>query len=77
MRFKEFSSEENTIRYVKFAFQKTLNALVTGHKKRLKIHKNKVKIAKQDKKNKHIQSLKNTSAINVNAPERPKRIKTG
>ena len=75
MRFKEFSSEENNIKFVKLTFQKVLNNLKANHEKKLKIYKEKLKIAKQDRKNKHLQSLKNTSTIGVKSLERPKRLK--
>ena len=60
MRYSEFKNDANNIIIIKRAFQKTLLALIKRHKKRLKIYKEKIKIAKQDKENKHLKSLKNT-----------------
>lgn len=60
MRYSEFKNEANNIIIIKRAFQKTLLALNKRHNKRLKLYKEKIKIAKQDRENKHIQSLRNT-----------------
>lgn len=73
MRFKDFSNEADNIRHTKLIFDKALSVLVARYKKRLKIHKNKQRIAKQQIKNNKIRSLRNDSLINVKKPDRPKR----
>ena len=60
MRYSEFKNEANNIIIIKRAFEKTLLALNARYKKRLISHKEKIKIAKQDRENKHLQSLRNT-----------------
>ena len=60
MRFKEFSSEANNIKFVKQAFQHTLLALIVRYQKRLKQYKEKIRVSKVNRKSKKIQSLKNT-----------------
>ena len=70
MRSSEFESGADNI---KFEFEKTLCALRARYKKQLKIHKNKLRIAKQQIKNNKIRALRNDSTINVSKPDRPKR----
>ena len=60
MRYSEFKNEANNIIIIKRTFQKTLLALKARHKKRLKLYKERIRIAKQDRENKHLQSLRNT-----------------
>jgi len=73
MRFKDFSNEADNIRHTKLIFDKALKALVARYKKRLKIYKNKQRIAKQQIKNNKIRSLRNDTRINVKKPDRPKK----
>ena len=73
MRSSEFESEADNIRHTKLIFDKALKALVVRHKKRLKINKNKQRIAKQQIKNNKIRSLRNDTWIDVKKPDRPKR----
>ena len=73
MRFKDFSNEADNIRYTKLIFDKALSALVARYKKRLKLNKNKQRIAKQQIKNNKIRALRNDSWIDVRKPERPRR----
>ena len=75
MRFSEFESEADNIRFTKLIFDKALSALVTRHKKRLKIDKNKQRMAKQQIKNNKIRALRNDTTIDVKKPDRPKRPK--
>ncbi len=73
MRFKDFSNDADNIRYTKLIFDKALKALVARYKKRLKIYKNKQRIAKQQIKNNRIRALRNDTWIDVKKPDRPKR----
>ena len=73
MRFKDFSNEADNIRHTKLIFDKALKALVARYKKRLKIYKNKQRMAKQQIKNRKIRALRNDSTIDVKKPDRPKR----
>ena len=73
MRFKEFESEAANIMFVKFAFEKTLRALGVRYAKRLKLHKQKVKAAKQKRKNRRTNAHKR-KAGSISAVNRPKRI---
>jgi len=73
MRFNEFSNDADNIRHTKLIFDKALKALVAKYKKRLKIHKNKQRIAKQQIKNNKIRALRNDTWIDVNKPDRPTR----
>ena len=70
MRSSEFENEADNI---KFEFEKTLCALSARYKKRLKILKNKQRIAKQQIKNNKIRALRNDTTIDVKKPDRPKR----
>ena len=73
MRLSEFESEADNIRFTKLIFDKALSALVARYKKRLNIHKNKQRIAKQHIKNRKIRALRNDTTIGVSKPDRPKR----
>ena len=73
MRLCEFESEADNIRFTKLIFDKALSALVARYKKRLKIHKNKQRIAKQQIKNRKIRALRNDTTIGARKLDRPKR----
>ena len=73
MRLSEFQSDADNIRFTKLIFDKALSLLVARYKKRLKINKNKQRIAKQQIKNNKIRSLRNDTTIGVRTPDRPKR----
>lgn len=73
MRSSEFASEADNIRHTKLIFDKALKTLVARHKKRLKIYKNKQRIAKQQIKNNKIRALWNDTTIDVRKPDRPRR----
>lgn len=73
MRLNEFESEADNIRYTKLIFDKALSALVARYKKRLKINKNKQRIAKKQIKNNKIRALRNDTTVGVRKPDRPKR----
>ena len=73
MRLSEFSNEADNIRFTKLIFDKALSTLVARYKKRLKIYKNKQRMAKQQIKNRKIRALRNDSTIDVKKPDRPKR----
>ena len=73
MRSSEFASEADSIKLIKFEFEKTLRALNARYKKRLKTDKNKQRMAKQKIKNNKIRALRNDTWIDVKKPERPKR----
>lgn len=73
MRYNEFKNEADELRFIKSTFEKVLKALKARYLKRKKLYKQQQRIAKQRIKNRKIQSLKNTSMIGVNKPDRPKR----
>ena len=73
MRSSEFASEADNIRHTKLIFDKALKALVARYKKRLKINKNKQRIAKKQIKNNKIRALRNDTWVDVKKPDRPKR----
>ena len=73
MRLSELQSDADNIRFTKLIFDKALSTLVARYKKRLKIHKNKQRIAKQQIKNNKIRALRNDTTIDVRKPDRPKR----
>ena len=73
MRFNEFSNEADNIRFTKLIFDKALSTLVARYKKRLKIHRNKQRMAKQQIKNRKIRALRNDTTTGVRKPDRPKR----
>jgi len=75
MRLSEFASEADNIRYTKLIFDKALKALVARYKKRLKIHKNKQRMAKQQIKNNKIRALRNDTTIDVKKTRQTKKIK--
>ncbi len=73
MRACDFESEADNIKFIKFELEKMLRALGVRYNKRLKIDKNKQRIAKQQIKNNKIRALRNDTWIDVKKPERPKR----
>ena len=73
MRSSEFSNEADNIRHTKHIFDKALRALVARYKKRIKIKKNKQRIAKQQIKNNKLRALRNDSTIGESKPDRLKR----
>ncbi len=73
MRSSEFEDEAENIKFIKFELEKLLRALSKRYNKRLKIDKNKQRIAKQQIKNNKIRALRNDTATGVRKLERPKR----
>jgi len=73
MRFSEFATTKD-IAFIKFNFTKILHALISQSKKQTQLQKNKQQIAKNQKHNNYIKSLKATSKPNnTTINSRPKR----
>ncbi len=73
MRSSEFEGEADNINFIKFELEKMLRALGERYNKRLKINKNKQRMAKKQIKNNKIRALRNDTFANANKPGRPKR----
>ncbi len=74
MRFNEFAPTTKNIATIKFEFEKILHALITKAKKQSQLQQSKQQIAKNQKHNNYIKSLKITAKpTNATLNNRPKR----
>lgn len=73
MRSSEFASDADSIKFIKFEFEKVLRALGERYNKQLKINKSKQRMAKKQIKNNKIRALRNDTWIDVKKPNRPKK----